>query len=179
MMWILVFLLIIAAVFSYLLFAPFYLEIDSTNSLFRIRFHHLASATLISKNSIFKIDLRIAGWNKQIDLVADLFRKKTKEQSVSPQKKKKSSKLSFRQIKAISKSFKVNECQLSLDTGNVQLNGMLYPGFYWLSRYTGKPIGINFLDKNILIVEIENNFASIIRAFIYSSLKQKDHGKLR
>lgn len=174
----LIFLLIILAVFSYLLFAPFYIEINSISGLCGIRLQRLASAKLILADNLLKIDLHIIGWRKQIDP----FEKhaKRKEETVVQKKKKQRTLFSISRVKALIKSFKVNNFYLNIDTGNLQLNGILFPCFYWLGNYSGKPIAINFLNKNEIILEIENNLARIIRAFIYSSLKtKKNYGKLK
>ncbi|MDO3627853.1 hypothetical protein [Mucilaginibacter sp. BT774] len=179
MAWLFSFLLVISVVFSYLLFAPFYLEINSTDGLFAVRFHKAASVKLAFIDHSLKIDLKILGWKKQIDLLDEIFKRKPKEKADKKSSKGKAWRPSLTTIKAVIKSFKLNKCYLNIDTGNMQLNGILYPCFYWLNKYTGKPIGINFEDKNEVVVEIQNNCAGIIRAFIYSSLKTKHHGKLR
>jgi hypothetical protein len=173
----LIFLLIILAIFGYLLFAPFYIEINSINSLYGVRFHRIASAKLIFADNLLKIDLHIIGWKKQIDPFEK--RAKRKEKTVVQKKKKQRTLFSISRAKALIKSFKINKFYLNIDTGNLQLNGILYPCFYWLGNYAGKPIAINFLNKNEIILEIENNLAGIIRAFIYSSLKTKNHGKFQ
>ncbi|MDB4905134.1 MAG: hypothetical protein JWQ63_4415 [Mucilaginibacter sp.] len=132
MEWLLIFLLITIAVVSYVLFAPFYLEINTSTGLCSIRFHHLASAKLIISDRSLLIDLWIAGWAKQIDLFAKTVT--GKEKSNQSLKKKKRFKISFNKVKAVVKSFKVTKCYLTMDTGNVELNGVLYPCFYWLSN---------------------------------------------
>lgn len=179
MVWLLCPLLIVASILGYLLFAPFYLEINSANGLCAIRFHRLASAKLVFRDRSIKIELKIAGWKKQIDPINQFFKRIASETARRPSKQSKSKRLSFNLLKAILNSFKVNKCYLNIDTGSMELNGILYPGFYCLSYYTGKPIRVNFQDKNEIAVEIENNCARVIRAFIYSSLKTKNHGKLR
>ncbi|MBV8390534.1 MAG: hypothetical protein JO080_12090 [Mucilaginibacter sp.] len=167
MAWLFFPLLIIAVLLGYLLFAPIYLEINSLNGLCGARLHHLASANLVLVDSSFKINLSIIGWKKQIDL---LSKRKTRKKA---SRKKKSRKFRLGLFKVLLKTFKVNQCYLSIDTGDVQLNGLLYPGFYWLNKYTGKSIGINFLGKNEIILQIENNLARLIKAFILSTLKTK------
>lgn len=62
---------------------------------------------------------------------------------------------------------------MSIDTGNMPLNGIMYPGFFWLSRLTGKTFEINFSDKNELILEIENNLAGLVKAFFFHSYINK------
>ena len=166
MIWLWTLVLIVVLFFSYLLFAPFYLEINSNNGMCRVRFHRLASVGIVIKDNSLVIDVSIAGWKRQFDLV-DMLTTKREKKKVIRTRKKKPIKISVEKIKAIVKSFKVSKCYVSVDSGNVQLNGMLFPVFYWLGRRAGKTIEINFLDKNIIILEINNNFARIIRAFIF------------
>lgn len=147
--------------------------------MYAVRFHYLASARIIVIDDSLKIDLRIIGWKKQIDLINQLFKRKTGKITQKQYKNSKSKLSRLSLIRSILKSFKVNKCYLDIDTGNMQLNGILYPVFYWISKYTGKPIGINFQNQTEIIVEIQNNCARVIRAFIYSSFKNKNHGKLR
>lgn len=164
MEWVLCFLFIFVAIFGYILLAPFYIEINSISSLYGVRFHRLAYAKLIISDNSLKIDLRVAGWAKQIDL---FVKRKPKEKPIQQKKKNKPFRISFSLVKAMLKSFKVNKFYFNLDTGNVQLNGILYPAFYWLSKYMDQPISINFSNKNELILETENNLARIARTFIY------------
>ncbi|HEY8780400.1 MAG TPA: hypothetical protein VIM16_02195 [Mucilaginibacter sp.] len=168
-----IFLLIIITFFAYLLFAPFYLEINSISGLCGVRFHRLAFAKLVISESSVKIDLWIAGWRKRIDPFAKSVKRKPTKKSIPPKQKKKPFKISFSSVKAVLKSFKINKCYLNIDSGNVQLNGLLFPGFYWLSKYTNKPLSINFLDRNEIILEIENNMARIIKALIFHLLTFK------
>jgi len=164
MEWLVILVLIIIAVFAYLLFAPFYLELNSSSGLCGIRFHRLAYAKLIITDNTLIIDLWIAGWVRRIDLFAKNAKPKAK--LIKP-KRKKPFKVSFSRVEAVLKSFKINKCYLNIDTGNVQLNGMLYPCFYWVGKVSHRPVGINFLDQNEIILEIENNMARVIRALIF------------
>jgi hypothetical protein len=176
MIWLLILLLLIIVIFSYLLFAPFYLEINSISDFYGIRFHRMAYAKLIITDNLFKIDLCIAGWRKQIDLLAKPAKGEQKEKQILSERKNKPFKISFGKIKAIMKSFKINKCHLNIDTGNVQLNGILYPGFYWLGKHTNNPIGINFFNETEIILEVENNLARVLKALIihlFTFKKQK------
>lgn len=164
MIWLLITLLILVLVFIYILFAPCYVEIDSERRLFRIRFHYLASARLSITDSSLIINVRIAGWNKPFDL---LTKKKRKQKSLKVKRKSKPRKISLHKLKAMIKSFKVNKCYFNLDLGNVERNGILFPLFLWISHVTGKYFRINFLGKNDIKLEIENNIANILWAFIF------------
>lgn len=172
MIW-LALLIVVLSFLCYLLVAPFYLEINSDDGLCRIRFHRLASARLQVRNSSLIIDLKIAGWKKQIDLLAARKKKKKSAQKKIEGKKKKAG-ISFKKIWAVVRTFRINKCDLSFDFGDMPLNGILYPLFKWLSILTGKNISVNFWNENKIIVEVENNIARIIWAFIKSSVTHKN-----
>lgn len=180
MLWLLIFVLVILGVVCYLVFAPFYLEVNNNTGLYCIRFHRLAAARLVVSDGSLKIDLKIAWWRKQISLSAT-GRKKEKPRPVKKEKKQKRVSVSVGMIKAVIRSFKVNKCYLNIDTGDMPMNGILYPCFYALSKLTGKTFKINFLDKNEIILEIENNFARILRAFIFHQfiIKKQKNGQFK
>ncbi|MDR3693947.1 hypothetical protein [Mucilaginibacter sp.] len=172
----LIFGLTLIAVIGYVLFAPFFLEINSFNNFYGIRFLYLASANLILIDDRLKINIKAVGWHRLMDPFA-----KSKKAETKPvkQKKEKKSNFSLPLVKALLKTFKIKKCFLDIDTGDVQVNGILYPIAYWLGTCTAKPISINFLHHNEINLEIENNMARLIKAYIYSSIKTKNHGKLK
>ncbi len=163
MAWLLVVLCIPVLVFPYFLFAPFFLEIDSTRNLWRIRIHRLASARLLVENNSFMIELMIAGWKKRIDISA-LKRNKEKPEA---EKKRKSDrpKITISKVISVIRSFKVNACYVNLSFEDVLLNAWLFPVFSELRRYSGKQFYINFKDVNMVKIEIENNMARMIWAW--------------
>jgi len=160
-----VFLMVLMILLSYLLFAPFYFEVDSRDGLCRFRFHKVASVRLyLSESSLFA-DLRCTGWHKSIDLLAP-GKKRKKAGGKSPRQG--SRRPSFGKIWAVLRSFRVNKLSVRLDTGNMQLNGVLYPLFLWLHRQTRRDLGINFLNENEIIIEIENTVFRMLRVYIRS-----------
>jgi hypothetical protein len=174
MLWFLIFLIIILAALSYLIFAPLCLEINSIEGLYRIRFHRLASARLVANKGSFKIDLKIAWWHREIDPFAARMQSKKREQSKkSAPAKRKRPNIDFNVVMAVIKSFRVKKCFVTLDTGSMPLNGLLYPAFYLLSVRTGRTVEINFLDRNEIVLEIENSLARIIKVFIFHSFTNK------
>ncbi|MGB3075232.1 MAG: hypothetical protein WBB36_07915 [Chitinophagales bacterium] len=165
MIW-LIAIFLIFLLFGYLLLAPFVLDIDSRKDLCIVRFHRLASGRLLVSDGSLQLEISIAGWKKQIDL---LLERKPKIKKASKKKsQRKQSRFSFKKILSITRSFKVNKCRFSFDSGNMQLNGYLFPGFYWLSRKTGKSFSINFLGDTELVLQIENNFARIAWAYFHN-----------
>lgn len=167
MIWILSFLLFCVLLFCYLLLAPFYLEIDSTSNLLRIRFHQLVVAEIKTSDSSLIMELRVAWWKKKFDLLAENIRKE-KTVEIKKEMKKKSRKISFSKIKAVIKTFKINKCTVHIDTGSMQTNGILFPVFFWIGKWSRKDININFINENKIILQIENNLARMVRAFIFS-----------
>lgn len=165
MIWIIILLLVLTAL-CYFLLAPFFLELDSRRSLCRFRFHRLASARLYISEDTLMLDLKITWWVKTIDLFAP--RKKPKKKVTEKKKKKERKMMPLKKIMAVIRSFRVNKCIVNMDTGNIPLNGILYPAFLWLGHKTGKEITINFRDKNEIIFETENNIARMLWAYIHN-----------
>jgi hypothetical protein len=156
---ILIIILVLLLILGYLFFAPFYLEVNTATGLYRIRFHKLASARLFFTNESIMSEIKIGWFTKQIDLL--------EPRTIEPVERKNSHrKISWKKMKAVLASFKINKCTISVDTGDVELNGILYPVLYGLSVYTGKNIRINFLDENFVILEIKNSVARMSWAYL-------------
>lgn len=161
MTWPFYLLLILAAIVLYFLFAPVYIEIDSEHGLFRVRFHQLMSMRLFVKESLF-MELRITWWHKSIDLLAARIRK------IEPQKKSVTRKttIPFQKIAEVLKTFKVRKCEVKIDSGDDYFNGLIFPWVLLLGFYFRKNIGMNFLGENKLVLEIKNNAARMLWAFL-------------
>lgn len=171
----LIFLIIVISIFCYIFFAPFYLELDSTRNLCRLRFHYLARVSFQMVDDLPFIQLQIFGWKKQLNIL-NIWRsgpKKQSKQSVATQKSKKrkakSSTIPWKKIKNVLASFRINHCQISLDFGDVRANALLYPIVYWIKVKSKKNIAVNFIGENKIILEIENSLARMSWAYISSS----------
>jgi len=75
--------------------------------------------------------------------------------------------MDIRKVQAVITSFKISKCLITLDTGDMALNGILYPWFLWIGELMSKDISINFCNRNEIVLEIENNFFRVLRAYIY------------
>ena len=171
MIWFWVFLPVLIAL-AYLLLAPVYIEVDTTADLYRVRFHKFAStALLITGNSIL-INLKIAWWQKRIDLFAPEKQPRNKKQKPAKRAIRRR-RVSFRTIRALVKTFKVKHFYLTADSGDPAFNGRLYPVVYAIRVFSGQNVSVNFSGRNEIVLKIENNLARVIRAFIYSSLKTR------
>lgn len=157
----------IAIILGYLFFAPFYIEINSIEGYFRVRFHTIAKVSFKIIDYSPVLEIRIAGWIKQIDLLKTKSKAKEKP-AAKKKKKKKKSNIRWRKFAGVLRSFKITQCDIIIDTGNIQLNGILYPVFYLMSFYSKKNIRINFIDENIIVLEIENSIARMSRAYLRS-----------
>ena len=167
-MWFIVLALLILLPFIYLLFAPFFIEIDSRSGLYRVRFLGLASAGLVPKQGSIFINVRILWWQREFDLLA--AKPKTRKQPATKARKKKSKKgspflISWRQFRALVLSFRVGKCRIMIDTGDMPLNAILYPWSFMLSAQTGRILLINFHGENAVTLEIRNSLARMLWAF--------------
>lgn len=157
-MWLaLLFLILLVPV--YLLFAKLVIEIDSTKDFYCARLGKIIKVSLIWIEGKVKIKLRIFGITKIVDITKPQQQKKKKTST-------KKQKISLQKIIRILKTFKVTKCHILIDTDNMPLNGILYPVFYLLSRYTGKTILINFYGENTVQLKIENTLARMLWAYI-------------
>ncbi len=166
-MWWTIILIGILSGLVYLFFAPLFIEINTASGLFRIRFHQLASATLLFNGKSILVEIKVFGWTKQYNL-SDSQPKKSKP--IIHQKKRKRASISVSTIRELMKSFRIKRFFLRLDTGDMPLNGILYPVFLLLNKKYKLDISINFLNNNILILQIENRIARILRAFVKATI---------
>src|ERR1041385_3113302 len=164
MIWFLSLLILLLLLLCYLLFAPFYLEINSNTGLFRMRFHKLASVRIFAIDNYLFMDLKIMWWHKIIDLLAPKKTHMKKEIKRTREKQK----ISLRKILLVIKTFKVNKFYLTIDTGSMWLNGMIYPLFLWLGMRLKRNVTINFVNENEIIFETENNLFRVLRVYITS-----------
>ncbi|TND01480.1 MAG: hypothetical protein FD123_4251 [Bacteroidetes bacterium] len=173
-MWwfLLILLVLILSVIFYLLLAPFFIIIDTNTGLFQFRFHRLADFRLVLNENEMMLYMRIAWWKKESDLLNPGERKKRLPAPVKTKKRKRRKPVPFRKIMrmviAVIRSFRVKQCYISIDTGNMPLNGILYPWFFLLSRRTGQNIMINFRGEETIVLRLQNSLGRIAWAMIKS-----------
>ena len=159
---------LLAAIFIlllvYLLVAPISLEVSSLRGIAVIRFHRLAGARLYVHDGSLWIEVKVTWWKKQIDLLSS--RKEITRQNHEKRKKKKRKTFSFRKIKAVFRSFHVKKFMLTLDTGHMQTNGILYPVFAGIRRVTGREVFINFQGINEVEFLAVNNILRMLHAIV-------------
>lgn len=161
-------LFLLLAVFAYFLFAPFYLEVDTTHGLYRVRLHRLVSFRVFRAEQGWAGELRVAGWRKRIDFAAQPV-VVVKEQAPRKPRQKSRRRFGWKKIRAVLGSFKIVRCRVSIDTGDDQWNGLLYPLFYFAARRSGRDIRINFTGDVEIVLCIKNNLARMGWAYLRTS----------
>jgi hypothetical protein len=148
-------------VIVYALFAPIILEIDSRSYLYQFRIVPIFRIWWASDNLFGHPEMSIFGIRKKLTFLD--FNKNAEES-----KTKKISKSKFRFFRFISliKSFRVRTFYVDIDTGNMPLNGKLYPIMFLLSRITGKSFNINFIGKTEVVIALRNNAFRLLKAYI-------------
>ena len=114
------------------------------------------------------LEIKILGWKKHVTMFTQQAQKATYQKQKNKNKKTSFPEISLKKIKRILGSFKINQCRISIDTGDVQFNAFLFPIFYLLQLKTNKFIQINFIDNIEIQLEIENSLARMSWAYIRS-----------
>ena len=125
--------LILLLSFIYLLFSTIVIDIDTNMAYYSIRFGKLLQLLLLTAPPINTVELKIAFWRKRLKIRTNYFEKiSTKYQSTNQSKRKTFTtqpNFTLNKVIGIVKSFKLTRCNIILDTGNMPLNGFLFPWF--------------------------------------------------
>ena len=166
MTWLLIVLAFFLVFICYIFLAPFYFEVDSDNNLFRFRFHRLASAQLLIKESSLFVKINLVGWKKMIDVLESKpVKVKKKRHKLKIQRR---SKLTIKQLRSVLKSFKINNSYVDISFNDQRLNAFLFPVFFFLNKTRHVKIFLNFVGRNRVKLEVENNLARILKAYYWS-----------
>lgn len=167
MWWIIITFLVII---SYLIFAKLFIEIDSTINLYRLSFGGILALSIVFINDSILLELKIFWWKRVYNLnnVFTNERKDVVKTSNINKRKAFSLQKIFKKTVSVLKSFKIKKCFITIDTGNMPLNGILFPWVYLLSIYMKKKVSVNFSGQNIIILQIENSLARMLWAYFKS-----------
>jgi len=91
--------------------------------------------------------------------------KSKRSKTRKPTRKKQSKHVWFKRFLGVVRTFKVKQCYVNMDTGDVLLNARLYPLFALLN-YNGGNFHINFDGQNQYVLLIKNRPINIIKSFI-------------
>lgn len=169
MIWLLIILFSALSLLAYVFIAPIYVELDSTKHLYQIRFHRLISFSFSPTDKLL-LEVKIMCWKKQIDLLDPVMyeNKQPVNLHMPGDKMNGKNEWKFKKLIRVLQSFKVKACRISFDSYNMQLNGMLFPLFYFAGFYFKKKIQINFTGENYIILQMKNTMARMALAYIRS-----------
>ena len=151
----------------YALFAPLLLEIDTRSDVYQFRIVPVFSIWWSTEGSHGHFGISVFGIRRKLNLSG--FPQKKTEIKI---KKSHKFKFSFHRFIAVIRSFKIKKCFVNIDTGDMPLNGLLFPMMYTLSGITGKAFRINFFGKTEIVLTIKNNVFRMLRAYINNNQKQ-------
>lgn len=159
-------LLLLAVFLIYVLLMPLELVIDSYTGQYHLRVGFLARLSLEKDPAeLLRLHLQvlflnfywrpseIQAWGRQ------------KKQSKVETKGRKKPRMTLTRVRQILGSFRVKALSLEIDTGNPVLNARLIPLSYMLGRRSGA-IGINFCNRNFILLHVTNRPIKILKAFI-------------
>jgi hypothetical protein len=163
----------IIAVFLFLLLVPLRFNVNSELGWIGVRYGRLAEASLLFNELMQVIRIRIGWWRREYTLEELLRnRRPTVTAERVAQRKKKSPqpdvKKLLRKMRGVLASFRLTECEVSIDTGDMPTNGLLYPLFYFWKLRSGKNISIAFNGETVVILQAENTIARMLWAYIKS-----------
>lgn len=142
---------------------PILLFIDTTANLYYIELGGLGKLRLeVYEGEELKMKLRFLFFNFEFNPLEKMGRSAKKDTKAS---KGRRMNISFKTALRILKSFTIKRIKINIDTGNYILNAHLFPLFLILKPKV-EGLSINFLDKNELLLVIENRPIYIIRSFI-------------
>jgi hypothetical protein len=158
----LIIVLIVSLLIFWLLTLSIVLEIDTKlpratlrcGSFVRIAICYEAEWWVIAQIFFYTKRIRLAAMKRN--------HKKVKSQQLGIEKKKRTASLT-KMIRVIG-SFRVEDWQLALDTGDYCLNGKLYPLHFMPNCY--KHVYINFADDNFIYLRIKNQPWRILYALL-------------
>jgi hypothetical protein len=166
MVWLLILFIILFIFLAYILFAPVHIEIDSTKDLYGIRFHRLLRISLKTDDDLL-LELKLMRWKKRFSLSNPMqYKQQENRETTKPMKRKVVFKLN--KIVPVLKSFKVKTFDISVDSHNMQLNGILFPIVYFAGFYFNKNIRISFVGENHLILYMNNTLGRMAAAYIWT-----------
>jgi len=157
MIWLLLaFLLIVCG----LLLTPVILAIDTRIPEIKLSWKGIGNAAINYKEEEWLLRFRIFFYAKEIQLHNIKRRKKRQEK---PKRKKRSPRKMLRKFLPVMKTFRVPVWHISVDTEDYVYNAWLYPLNYFIGT---EHCHINFHEENYLVLELRNNLARMLYAWI-------------
>ena len=158
-------LIVLSAILGYLLFMKMVLYVDTANNEYYVQAKGLVKAKIethdteliqIKLNTLFmKFSFFPLGKSKK-------KKKKTKSNKTIVHKR---NTIEIERLFRITRTFKVVQLLVDVDTGDCISNAKLYPPFAFVNYYGGQ-FRVNFEGRNRLLLHVENRPIRIIKSFI-------------
>jgi len=158
-------LIVLSAILGYLLFMKMVLYVDTANNEYYVQAKGLVKAKIethdteliqIKLNTLFmKFSFFPLGKSKK-------KKKKTKADKTIVHKR---NTIEIQRLFRITRTFKVVQLLVDVDTGDCITNAKLYPPFAFVNYYGGQ-FRVNFEGRNRLLLHVENRPIRIIKSFI-------------
>ncbi|NNE78199.1 MAG: hypothetical protein HKN31_14145 [Pricia sp.] len=152
-------------VLLYLLFVPIELYFNTDTNQYYAQLRGLAKVSIEGdREEVIRIRLRTLFRNFYFYPLRKSGTESTKKIEKTKKKRRKT-RIGFKKIIGVMKSFKTKQLFLDMDTGDCLMNAKLYPVFTFINYYKGN-LNINYLGRNQLVLHLENRPIRIIRSFI-------------
>jgi hypothetical protein len=165
MLWIILLLLFCLSLIAYLLFAPLSIEINTETNWYCLRYHRLMRIYMERENDRLSAVVNVLFWKRRIPFGPGTAEVPS-DSKIKKQKKGSRKSMPWKKLFAILRSFRVRTFELVIDSGSMELNGILFPVLYRIGRYTEQDIRISFTGETQAVIKLENNIARMVRAFI-------------
>jgi hypothetical protein len=164
MVWLII-VIVIRVLLSWLLISPLIVKVDTRIPEARLRWWSVGEANIWYKDEWW-LQWRILFYKKEIRFSEIGSKTKTPKQAAS--KKRSGRKMKINKIlkkgMRIMRTFKVEEWQLAVDTGDHTRNAQLYPLNF--IPYNFQHLSINFNDENYLVLKTRNRPWKMLYAFL-------------
>lgn len=173
MWWLLIIPGFVVLIVVVMLFTRFVIVVNSEQGYAGIRFGRFCRVVVLLTEEKQALVIKAGWWQKQYILseIMQQPEKEIKQEKVVRKSKRRTNMAPwkiFRKIRAVLGSFIIMRCDVTIDTGNMPLNGILYPWAYLLGRKLKQNISINFFGGSTVIFEAQNTIARMLWAYIKS-----------
>lgn len=144
-----------------LLFLPIRVQIDTRENNYGLVWFPLLGIRWMAGVDGGHAEIKICGIRHRI--TGNDFQQRSLPRS---QKKTARFRLGPKQVLTMIRTFRIKKWRVYIDTGNMALNGQLFPLCYLLGLRTGKKIHINFLGINEVAITVESNLYRMVKALL-------------
>lgn len=168
-----IFVALLLIMFLWLILGELTFTFDTKNHIYSIGLFSILKGSVKSRHQTLYLRIEAPFYYRNFDLESTIF-SLTKDSKTSAEQNKikvKKSKTGFlkrrmrNRFLRVLKTFKIDKCDIDIDTNDSALNGQLYPLTWALSKL-GYPVHINFIGKQDVTIVIKNRLARIIKAIL-------------